>query len=313
VVAAMSLALTGTMATAAHAAPSATELTKKIETMSNQLEDVTESYNKLNIELKKTAADQKALTASLGPAKAKMLLASAQVNTLATTSYMQGRVGPMAALISNDGTGSVIERMSYLEQITRANQRDIDTFTEASQTYADRQAALKTTQGKQAAQLKALDTRKKGIEADIKKLRSLRTQAYGSATEKGVSGAAGPAPAISGKAGIAVSFAYTQANKPAYYGYGDAGPNTFDCSGLTMAAWAKAGKSLPHNAADQYRATARIKKGDLEPGDLVFYRSLGHVGLYVGGGMIIDASREGEPIKKRSINIMTPYGYGRVK
>ena len=52
---------------------------------------------------------------------------------------------------------------------------------------------------------------------------------------------------------------------------------------------------------------------DLAPGDLVFYRSLGHVGLYVGGGMIIDASRQGEPVKKRTINIMTPYGYGRVK
>ena len=104
-----------------------------------------------------------------------------------------------------------------------------------------------------------------------------------------------------------------QANKPAYYGYGDSGPNLFDCSGLTMAAWAKAGKSLPHNAAAQYSATARITRSELQPGDLVFYRSLGHVGLYVGGGMIIDASREGEPIKKRTINIMTPYGYGRVK
>jgi cell wall-associated NlpC family hydrolase len=80
-----------------------------------------------------------------------------------------------------------------------------------------------------------------------------------------------------------------------------------------MAAWNAAGKSLPHNAAAQYSATARISRSQLEPGDLVFYRSLGHVALYVGGGMIIDASREGEPVKKRTINIMTPYGYGRVK
>jgi peptidoglycan DL-endopeptidase CwlO len=309
----MAIALTGSMATSAHAAPSETELKKKIETASNQLEDITESYNKLRIDLAKTAADQKTLAASIAPAKAKQLVASAQVNNIAATSYMQGRIGPMAAMLGDGDQGSLVDRMSYLDLIQRSNQRDLDAYIETTATFNERSAALKSTQAKQAAQLKAIDTRKKKIEGDIKKLKAMREQAYGSASETGVAGAAGPAPAISGSAGKAVSYAYTQANKPAYYGYGDAGPNTFDCSGLTMMAWAQAGKSLPHNAAAQYSATARISKSQLEPGDLVFYRSLGHVGLYVGGGMIIDASRQGEPVKKRSINIMTPYGYGRVK
>jgi len=308
----MAIAITGSMATAAHAAPSETELKKQIETASNQLEDITESYNKLKIDLAKTSNDQKTLQASLAPAKAKLVVAEAQVNSIAATAYMQGRVGPMSAILGNQ-QGGLVEKMSYLEMINRANQRDIDDYTATTQNFADRQAALKTTQAKQAAQLKAMDARKKTIEANIKKLQKMRIQAYGSATETGRAGAAGTAPAISGKAGIAVDFAYEQANKPAYYGYGEDGPDRFDCSGLTKAAWAKAGKSLPHNAAAQYSATARITKSELEPGDLVFYRSLGHVGLYVGGGMIIDASREGEPIKKRSMNIMTPYGYGRVK
>jgi cell wall-associated NlpC family hydrolase len=300
------------MATAAHAAPSETELKKQIETASNQLEDITESYNKLKIDLAKTANDQKTLQASLAPAKAKLVVAEAQVNNIAATAYMQGRVGPMSAILGNQ-QGGLVEKMSYLEMINRANQRDIDDYTETTQNFADRQAALKTTQAKQAAQLKAMDARKKTIEANIKKLRAMRVQAYGSATEPGVAGAAGQAPSISGKAGIAVDFAYTQANKPAYYGYGDSGPSTYDCSGLTMAAWKAAGKSLPHNAAQQYSATARITRSQLKAGDLVFYRSLGHVGLYVGSNMIIDASREGEPVKKRTIDIMTPYGYGRVK
>jgi len=308
----MAIAITGTMATAAHAAPSASDLKKQIDTMSNQLEDITESYNKLNIDMQKTTADEKALQASIGPAKAKLVVAQAQVDSIASAAYMQGRIGPMTAMLGTE-PGGLVERLSYLDAINRANQRDIDDYTNTTATFADRQAALKTTEAKQAAQLKAMDARKKTIEANIKKLKALRVAAYGSATETGVSGAAGTPPAISGKAGIAVDFAYVQANKPAYYGYGDAGPDTFDCSGLTMAAWAKAGKSLPHNAAAQYSATARITKDELEPGDLVFYRSLGHVGLYVGGGMIIDASREGEPIKKRTMNIMPLYGYGRVK
>lgn len=309
----MAIAVSGFMATPAHAAPSEAELKKQIDTASNQLEDITESYNKLKIDLAKTAADQKNLAASIAPAKAKLLVASAQVDNIAAASYKQGRIGPMAALLSAGGQGGFVDRMSYLDLIQRANQRDIDAYTETTQTFDQRSAALKTTQAKQTAQLNAIAARKTKIEGDIKKLRALRQQAFGSATETGVAGAAGQAPDIAGSAGEAVAFAYKQANKPAYYGYGDSGPNTFDCSGLTMAAWNAAGKSLPHNAAEQYHATARVSKSQLQPGDLVFYRSLGHVGLYVGGGMIIDASREGEPVKKRSINIMTPYGYGRVK
>ena len=111
-------------------------------------------------------------------------------------------------------------------------------------------------------------------------------------------------------AGVAVRYAFNAIGKP--YSYGADGPGSYDCSGLTSAAWSAAGKSLPHNAAAQYSATARISKSQLRPGDLVFYRSLGHVGMYVGGGMIIDASRAGQPVKHRSMNIMTPYGYGRV-
>lgn len=309
----MALAITGSMTTAAHAAPSLSELTKQIETASNKLEDITESYNKLRGDMQKTAADQKTITDSLAPAKAKLDVATAQVGTIAATTYMQGRVGPFSALIGGaGGPDSLMDRMSYLDLLARANQHDIDDFATSSAAVSDRQTALSTTEARQALQLKELDAQKKKIEGDIKKLRALRTQAYGSATETAASGAAGSPPAVSGDAGVAVDYAYAAANKPAYYGYGEDGPSLYDCSGLTMAAWKAAGHTLPHNAAQQYSATTRITRSQLKPGDLVFYRSLGHVGLYVGSGMIIDASREGEPVKKRTIDIMVPYGYGRV-
>ncbi len=311
-VAAAALAMLGSMATAAHAEPTKAELTKKIDAASDQLEDVTESYNKLKLELAETIAEQKTLAASLAPTKAKLQVASAQVETIANTSYKQGRLGPMTAVITG-GQNSLVDRMTFLDQITRANQRDITTFTETTVTYADRQAALKATQAKETAQLKELEARKKKIEGDIKKLKQLRTAAFGSPQEQASSGAAGQAPNIAGSAGEAVDYAYVAANKPAYYGFGDEGPNTYDCSGLTKMAWKAAGKSLPHNAAAQYGETARISKSELKPGDLVFYRNLKHVAIYVGGGMIIDASRQGEPVKKRSINVMTPHSYGRVR
>jgi cell wall-associated NlpC family hydrolase len=308
VVAALAAAITGSMGTVAHAAPSASELKKQIETASNKLEDVTESYNKMNINLKKTQADEKKLEASLAPAQASLKAASAKVGTLATTSYMQGRVGPMTALL-NGGQDGMVDRMSYLDLITRANQRDIDTFTEATQGFATRKAALKASQTKQTAQLQAIAKQKAAIEKDIKKLYKMREAAFGQAQETG-SKYTGKIPTISGSAGKAVTYAYNQLGDP--YVFGADGPGSFDCSGLTSAAWAAAGKSLPHNTEAQWGAVTHISKGDLKPGDLVFYRSLGHVALYVGDGQIIDAPHTGTVVKKRGMNIMTPYGYGRV-
>jgi peptidoglycan DL-endopeptidase CwlO len=307
-VAALSAAMVGGFATTAHAAPSTSELTKKIEKASNQLEDITESYNKLNIQLKKTKDDQRKLTASLAPAQAALKAASAQVGTIAVTSYKQGRVGPMVALLGAD-ENSLMDRMGYLDTITRANQRDIRTYTETTQTFTDRQAALKATQAKQDAQVKELAARKTKIKGDLKDLYAMRTAAYGKAQETG-SKYTGPIPSVAGSAGTAVTFAYNQLGKP--YLFGADGPGSYDCSGLTSAAWAKAGKSLPHNTEAQWGAVSHISKSDLQAGDLVFYRSLGHVALYVGDGMIIDAPHSGTVVKKRGMNIMTPYGYGRV-
>ena len=199
--------------------------------------------------------------------------------------------------------------MAILEQLSRSRQREIDTFTATTKNYNERQAALKATGQKQIAEAKELEARKKKIEADLKKLYSMRTAAYGKATETG-SKYTGSVPSIPGSAGTAVSFAYGAIG--IMYSYGADGPNGYG-SGLTSAAWRKAGKSLPHNAAAQYRATSRISRSQLKAGDLVFYRSLGHVALYVGGGQIIDASRAGQPVKKRDMDIMPPYGYGRVR
>jgi len=307
VVAALAIAITGAVAPAAHAAPSTSDLTKKIEKASDELEDVVESYNKMKLSLAKTKADEKKLAESLGPAKEALKVAGTQMELLATSAYKTGKVGTMNVVL--EGSDKLMDRMAILEQLSRSRQRDIDTYTATTQNYSERQAALKATQDKQAAEVKELGDRKKKIQADLKKLYAMRTAAYGRATEPGTK-YTGDVPSVSGKAGTVVRFAFAQVGK--MYEFGADGLGTYDCSGLTSRAWSQAGKSLPHNAAAQYSATKRISRSELEPGDLVFYRSLGHVGLYVGSGKIIDASRAGEPVKHRSIDIMPPYGYGRV-
>ncbi|WP_229073041.1 NlpC/P60 family protein [Actinoplanes sp. DH11] len=308
-VALTAFAITLSGANAVHAAPSASEIKKKIKTAEEKLEDVTESYNKMRLDLKETKAETKKLEQSLKPTEIALAAATAKVKTIATTTYMQGRTGGMTVLVSGEQS-NLLERMTFLEQIAQENQQDIDAYTQTTQTYAERKAALKTTQAKQTAQVKELANRKKGIEKDLDKLYDMREAAYGSPTEPGKS-YSGSIPSIPGSAGKAVTYAFNAIGKP--YGFGDAGPSSYDCSGLTSAAWAAAGKSLPHNAAAQYSATARISKSDLKPGDLIFYRSNAHVAIYIGGGQIIDAPSAGRNVLKRSMGIMTPNGYGRIR
>jgi cell wall-associated NlpC family hydrolase len=309
VVAVAACAVTLTGAQAAHASPSTSDLTKQIDAQSKQLEVVVESYNAMNISLQKTQSDLKTLEASLAPAKAALQTASAQVGTIASTAYAQGRVGPMSALLDGN-TGDLMAKIGFLDQIQQSNQRDIDNFTQTTQTFAQRQSALKSTQAKQAAQLAEIKARKAKIQSAIKSLKAKRTQAYGSPTQAGHA-YTGKIPSISGDAGVAVRYAFNAIGSS--YVFGADGPGSYDCSGLTMAAWKSAGHSLPHNAAAQWGQVAHISRGDLKAGDLVFYNSLAHVGIYVGNNQIIDAPREGEPVDERSINRGMPiYGYGRV-
>ncbi|MFN8195534.1 MAG: C40 family peptidase [Nocardioidaceae bacterium] len=113
-----------------------------------------------------------------------------------------------------------------------------------------------------------------------------------------------PAPPASG-ASAAVAFARDQLGDR--YVWGAAGPDAWDCSGLTMGAWRAGGRSLPHYSVAQYEQSTPISVGQLQPGDLVFWgsssrpSSIYHVALYVGGGQIIHAPRTGRPVSEESM------------
>jgi cell wall-associated NlpC family hydrolase len=120
----------------------------------------------------------------------------------------------------------------------------------------------------------------------------------------------GPAPPVKSGAATAVNVAKAQLGKA--YVYGAEGPDTFDCSGLTMYAWRAGGVGLPHSAEMQYNAISHIAVSQLQAGDLVFfYTPIEHVGIYVGGGQMIDAPYTGAVVRYDSI--YNPYlvGAGR--
>jgi peptidoglycan DL-endopeptidase CwlO len=117
-------------------------------------------------------------------------------------------------------------------------------------------------------------------------------------------------PAPSGGADQAIRFAKQQLGEP--YRWGATGPGSWDCSGLTMKAWASAGKYLPHYSVAQYDAGTPISVADLRRGDLVFWSSNGrpsgihHVAMYIGNGQIIHAPRTGRPVEIDSMYYWIP-------
>ena len=121
-----------------------------------------------------------------------------------------------------------------------------------------------------------------------------------------------PPPPTSGGVSAVISFARAQIGKP--YQWGGSGPSSFDCSGLTMRAWQQAGVNLSHYTGAQYAETRRVAISDLQPGDLVFYGSSGetshHMGLYIGGGQMIEAPYTGADVRYASIyrSDLLPYG-----
>jgi peptidoglycan DL-endopeptidase CwlO len=115
-----------------------------------------------------------------------------------------------------------------------------------------------------------------------------------------------PPPPSGGNAQAAIDFAYAQLGEP--YVWGAAGPDSWDCSGLTMGSWAAAGVTLPHYSVDQYYDTTPISYADIRPGDLIFWASdssnpntIFHVALYIGDGKMIQAPRTGENVQIQDV------------
>ena len=105
-----------------------------------------------------------------------------------------------------------------------------------------------------------------------------------------------PPSAFSGAVGVAMS----QLGKP--YVWAAAGPDSFDCSGLIVYAFASVGKSLPHSTYALYSLGVPVSRDQLQPGDLLFFDGLGHAGIYIGGDQFVHAPHSGDVVKISSLN-----------
>ncbi|GAA1609355.1 C40 family peptidase [Catellatospora bangladeshensis] len=308
--AAVTLALLAPAAPA-HANPTPAEIEKQIDAQWNKLEPVIEEHNATKIKLTKQKKKADELNAQLAPLEQQVLVTRTRIGVLADQLYRGGALAQANAFLSSGDASAMAERLLVLDQLAhdkKARIADVlsakSALDEVKRPLDELVAQLTKTEAEQAARAKA-------IEAEIKKLNKLRLDAYGS--QSGI-GELAPVPcptSYPGGAGAqAVKFACKQIGK--IYVWGASGPDHFDCSGLTMAAWRAAGVSLPHNAKAQRAEVKSVSRSELRPGDLVFYYSdLHHVGMYAGNGWIVHASRSGLPIRMRKMDDGNIHSYGR--
>jgi len=289
---------TGT--TPALAEPSVAEIEKQIDTAWNKLEPIIEQHNATRQDLTAKKKQAAALQKKIAPLQAQIDVAMNRVSDFAVEAYKGDRASAVNALLTNKSPAALVGQLSVLDQFARQQQREVQAVVDLKDKYAAQKEPL-DQMVRQLTKTEAEQAKKKKeIDAEIDRLQKLRIQAYGN----GAGGPLAPAPCPStypgGAAGKAVKFACAQIGKP--YVWGAEGPGSYDCSGLTLAAWNKGGVSLPHNARQQQQRTKRISKSELRPGDLVFYYpGVTHVGMYVGNGWIVHASRAGEPVKMKKM------------
>ncbi|MFF4293030.1 NlpC/P60 family protein [Streptomyces vinaceus] len=289
-------------------------------------EEAEESAERYNGAKEKADEAQRALDALRDETARKtdrLNTARRALGSLAAGQYRTGGLGPAMRLALAADPQEYLDQASFLTRTgdrsaaeVASVRRQLDEVGQLKDRAAGRLADLRAREGELAGYKAAVEAKLDTAKRLLAKLTAEERAAYeagggaGGAAPAGAPSAAPPAPADGSRAARAVAFAYGAIGKP--YVWGATGPGSFDCSGLTQAAWRSAGVSLPRTTYTQINAGQRVSRDQLAPGDLVFfYSGVTHVGLYIGNGQMIHAPRPGSTVRVAPIDSMPWAGASR--
>jgi peptidoglycan DL-endopeptidase CwlO len=275
--------------------PSLSATLAKANALSQQIDNLSEQYDGLKVQLNQAKAQAK--TAKADAARDLKVLAEDEsyIGEIAAESYMSAGLNPSVQLLESSTPQTLLNRASIMTQIEQENGAKINIVAAAAAAAKRAQAAAAQEQH-QAITLAAQMSAKV---AQIQKREDyFNTKAFAQADAiYQRTGNYPDIPVRGDSLGVqALNFALKKIGDP--YVWGAAGPSSFDCSGLVMWAYAQVGISLEHYTGDQWNEGEHISRSELEPGDLVFfYPDIGHVGLYYGNGLMVDAPTFGQNVQ----------------
>jgi cell wall-associated NlpC family hydrolase len=312
-----------------------------IDRMNARVEVLVEDYNEVREALARTRAEQAETREQVLDARRRLRAARRQLGRRLWTIYSYSWPSGLGQLLGADSVHQALVTTKYQEQVVGADRaavdrverlrREVEALAAKLADQAERQERLRA---RLVAKRRQIESRlaaqrryhkrltrevRRAVAEERRRQERLRRQALlrrlaaeraaraAAAARAGAwSGGAGPAGAPSGAAARAVAFARSQLGRP--YVWGASGPSSYDCSGLIMAAYRSAGVWLPRVSRAQWGAGPRVGLGSLAPGDLVFFAynsgdpgSIHHVGMYVGGGAMVEAPYFGASVRIASI------------
>jgi cell wall-associated NlpC family hydrolase len=294
----------------AQAEPTIDEVKSRVDHLYHEAEQAQERYNDAKVELDELRKDLASLEADQDRQDARLAEIRAQVQDSIVGQYEGTSLSAVGrAVVSEDPSLF----LSQLTTISAYNDIQSQLFTDyATELKAldirraatrDRSAQIATLEKQLRKEQAAVDAKLAAAKEQLAELEEEEREAL-LASRAGDVRVPSSVPA-SGRAAAAVNYAMAQVGDS--YVYGAAGPSAFDCSGLTMMAWAQAGVGLPHSSSAQFGSGPHVSASALQPGDLVFYYSpISHVGIYIGNGLIVHAANPGTGVRVAGLYSM-PY------
>jgi peptidoglycan DL-endopeptidase CwlO len=274
---------------------SLTSVLAEANKLSQQIDALSQQYDNLQIQLSQTQAEVK--LARQNAARDRSIFAQDQgsIAAIAVESYMGGGLSPSLQLLTTSSPQSLLNRASIMTQLQRENGAKVRLVGAA--VIAARRAEAAAAQQQRLASNLAKQMQSK-VAAIQQRENFFNSQAFAQAEQIYEQTGSYPNITVSGDTvGVqALKWALTRIGDP--YVWGAAGPDSFDCSGLVKWAYAQVGISLEHFTGDQWNEGEHVSISQLEPGDLVFfYADLGHVGMYIGNGLMVDAPTFGQDVQ----------------
>ena len=316
-IAALSLIVGLAAPAAATPRPTVSSVTAQLAKVSHRAEALTEQFNKASQDVAARREQATKALAAAALARQHFQAASGELRFSLVEQYKGVPMSVAGALFTAGSGQQYIDRLTMMSVLTHhragiaASMRVAHDNAEAAQNaatkaLADARSVRDALQKKRAAVLKE----QAKVKALLAQLTARQRNAYFTGGQAPVT--SWKAVPVSGLAAIAVKFALAQLGKP--YVWGAAGPDSYDCSGLTMAAWAAAGVQLSHYAPTQFTAGHHVNESDLAPGDLVFfYPGIQHVAMYIGKGMVVHAPQTGDVVRIVSLSTMQNVYQGAVR
>ena len=297
----------------------ARRVSAQIDALDSRVEIASEKYLVARSKHAKLLDEKQAAAARVAKAEKRLRKLQTHLNTRADDMYRTGPLGFLDVLLGAKSFDQFARTWDVLKDLN-ASDADYIGQTKDAKSEALAAHAVLATKEKSAARQQSIMADNKdyvegqlserkhklaGIESEVKNLQAQEEAARAAAARASASSSNNdsgsyPTPSIPAHGNVVD---YARSRLGSSYVWAAAGPNTFDCSGLTMWCYAKIGISLPHSSQEQINSGQRVSRADLQPGDLVFFGSpIHHVGMYIGNGNMIHSPHSGDVVKIASVD-----------